>query len=103
MWQDPFKKPCYLFAVVAGKLDCLEDSFITQSNRKICLRIFVETGNQSKALHAMAMLKKSMHWDEEHYGREYDLDIFMIVAVADFNMGAMENKGLNIFIMNFLL
>lgn len=103
IWQDPFKKPCYLFAIVAGKLDCLEDFFITQSNRKICLRIFVETGNQSKALHAMAMLKKAMRWDEEYYGREYDLDIFMIVAVADFNMGAMENKGLNIFNAKYIL
>ena len=103
VWQDPFKKPCYLFAVVSGKLDCLEDFFITQSNRKICLRIFVETGNQSKALHAMEMLKKAMRWDEEYYGREYDLDIFMIVAVADFNMGAMENKGLNIFNAKYIL
>lgn len=103
VWQDPFKKPCYLFALVAGQLDCLEDFFITQSGRKICLRIFVETGNRNKATHAMAMLKKAMRWDEKYYGREYDLDIFMIVAVSDFNMGAMENKGLNIFNAKYIL
>jgi aminopeptidase N len=103
IWQDPFKKPCYLFALVAGNLDCLEDFFITRSKRKICLQIFVEAGNKNKALHAMAMLKQAMRWDEDNYGREYDLDIFMIVAVADFNMGAMENKGLNIFNAKYIL
>ncbi len=96
-WEDPFKKPAYLFALVAGDLWCVEDTFITMSNRKVALRIFVEPENIDKCQHAMDSLKKSMRWDEEVYGREYDLDIFMIVAVNDFNMGAMENKGLNIF------
>ena len=103
VWEDPFKKPCYLFALVAGKLDCYEDFFISQSGRKITLKIFVEPGNASKSIHAMEMLKKSMRWDEERYGREYDLDIFMIVAVSSFNMGAMENKGLNIFNAKYIL
>lgn len=96
-WEDPFKKPAYLFALVAGDLWCIEDSFITMTERKVTLRIFVEPENVDKCQHAMDSLKKSMRWDEETYGREYDLDIFMIVAVNDFNMGAMENKGLNIF------
>ncbi|MCF7533944.1 aminopeptidase N [Pseudomonas petrae] len=96
-WEDPFKKPAYLFALVAGDLWCIEDTFITMSQRKVTLRIFVEPENVDKCQHAMDSLKKSMRWDEEVYGREYDLDIFMIVAVNDFNMGAMENKGLNIF------
>ncbi|MGD9152969.1 MAG: aminopeptidase N [Gammaproteobacteria bacterium] len=96
-WEDPFKKPSYLFAMVAGNLDCIEDSFITKSNRKITLRIFSEKGNQEKCKFAMQSVKKAMKWDEERFGREYDLDIFMIVAVSDFNSGAMENKGLNIF------
>ncbi|MCD6048329.1 MAG: pepN [Gammaproteobacteria bacterium] len=103
IWEDPFKKPCYLFALVAGKLDCLEDEFITHSQRKIALKIFVEKGNRKRAHHAMEMLKLSMRWEEENYGREYDLDIFMIVAVSDFNMGAMENKGLNIFNAKYIL
>ncbi len=96
-WQDPFKKPCYLFALVAGDLEFIEDSFVTQSKREVNLRIFVEEKDLDKCDHAMLSLKNAMKWDEEVYGREYDLDIFMIVAVDDFNMGAMENKGLNIF------
>ncbi|OHC28958.1 MAG: aminopeptidase N, partial [Pseudomonadales bacterium RIFCSPLOWO2_12_59_9] len=96
-WQDPFMKPAYLFALVAGDLWCIEDSFTTMSAREVTLRIYVEPENIDKCQHAMDSLKKSMRWDEEVYGREYDLDIFMIVAVNDFNMGAMENKGLNIF------
>ncbi|BCA29809.1 aminopeptidase N [Metapseudomonas otitidis] len=96
-WEDPFKKPAYLFALVAGDLWCVEDVFTTMSQRNVTLRIYVEPENIDKVQHAMDSLKKSMRWDEEVYGREYDLDIFMIVAVNDFNMGAMENKGLNIF------
>ncbi|OOV89798.1 aminopeptidase N [Pseudomonas sp. MF4836] len=96
-WEDPFMKPAYLFALVAGDLWCVEDSFTTMSQRNVALRIYVEPENIDKCQHAMNSLKKSMRWDEETYGREYDLDIFMIVAVNDFNMGAMENKGLNIF------
>ncbi|GIZ12109.1 aminopeptidase N [Pseudomonas sp. NCCP-436] len=96
-WEDPFKKPAYLFALVAGDLWCVEDSFTTMSKREVALRIYVEPENIDKVQHAMDSLKRSMKWDEEVYGREYDLDIFMIVAVNDFNMGAMENKGLNIF------
>ena len=96
-WEDPFMKPAYLFALVAGDLWCVEDSFATMSGRDVALRIYVEPENIDKCQHAMNSLKKSMRWDEEVYGREYDLDIFMIVAVNDFNMGAMENKGLNIF------
>jgi aminopeptidase N len=96
-WEDPFMKPAYLFALVAGDLWCVEDSFTTMSKREVALRIYVEPENIDKCQHAMDSLKKSMTWDEEVYGREYDLDIFMIVAVNDFNMGAMENKGLNIF------
>ncbi|HYQ39821.1 MAG TPA: aminopeptidase N, partial [Pseudomonas sp.] len=96
-WQDPFMKPAYLFALVAGDLWCIEDSFKTMSGRDVALRIYVEPENIGKLQHAMDSLKHSMRWDEQVYGREYDLDIFMIVAVNDFNMGAMENKGLNIF------
>ena len=96
-WEDPFMKPAYLFALVAGDLWCVEDSFTTMSKREVALRIYVEPENIDKCQHAMDSLKKSMKWDEEVYGREYDLNIFMIVAVNDFNMGAMENKGLNIF------
>jgi aminopeptidase N len=96
-WEDPFKKPSYLFALVAGKLSCKEDVFSTISGREITLKIFVEGKDLDKIDHAMDSLKRAMKWDEKVYGREYDLDIFMIVAVDDFNMGAMENKGLNIF------
>ena len=96
-WHDPFRKPAYLFALVAGNLEHIEDSFTTMSGRTICIRIFVEEKDLDKCDHAIRSLKAAMKWDEETYGREYDLDIFMIVAVDDFNMGAMENKGLNIF------
>ena len=96
-WHDPFKKPSYLFALVAGNLQHIEDTFVTTSGRNVVLRIYVEKKDIDKCDYAMASLKRAMKWDEEMYGREYDLDIFMIVAVDDFNMGAMENKGLNIF------
>ena len=96
-WHDPFKKPAYLFAMVAGDLCRIEDSFVTQSGTQVSLQIYVEEKDLNKCDHAMDSLKSSMRWDEQVYGREYDLDIFMIVAVDDFNMGAMENKGLNIF------
>lgn len=96
-WHDPFKKPAYLFALVAGDLAHIEDSFTTCTKRNVTLKIYVEPKDLDKCDHAMTSLKNSMRWDEEVYGREYDLDIFMIVAVDDFNMGAMENKGLNIF------
>ncbi len=96
-WHDPFKKPCYLFALVAGNLRHCEDHFTTLSGRKVSLRIYVEEKDLAKCGHAMTSLKQAMAWDEKVYGREYDLDIYMIVAVDDFNMGAMENKGLNIF------
>ena len=102
-WNDPFPKPCYLFALVAGDLACVEDTFVTASGREVALKLYVQHGNEDKTGHAMASLKKAMRWDEECYGREYDLDIYMIVAVDDFNMGAMENKGLNIFNSRFVL
>ncbi len=97
VWEDPFNKPCYLFALVAGNLANIEDEFITMSGKKVKLQIFTESHNIHKTPFAMESLKKSMVWDEEKFGREYDLDIFMIVAVDDFNSGAMENKWLNIF------
>ncbi len=97
IWYDPFPKPSYLFALVAGNLACVEGEFVTQSNRKVAIEIYVEEKDVNKCEHAMNSLKEAMRWDEETYGREYDLDIYMIVAVDDFNMGAMENKGLNIF------
>ena len=96
-WEDPFVKPSYLYALVAGDLGLVQDSFTTMSGRKIDLRIYCDKGNESKCDHAMESLKKSMKWDEDTFGLEYDLDIYMIVAVDSFNMGAMENKGLNIF------
>jgi len=102
-WEDPFPKPSYLFALVAGDLRWIEDSHTTASGRQVVLRIYVEPENIDKCDHAMASLKKAMVWDESQYGREYDLDIYMIVAVGDFNMGAMENKGLNIFNSKFVL
>ncbi len=102
-WEDPFNKPCYLFALVAGQLDCVDDSFTTQSKRNISLQIFVEKHDLDKCAHAMQSLKNAMRWDEEVYGREYDLDLYMIVAVGHFNMGAMENKGLNVFNTKFVL
>ncbi len=97
VWHDPFIKPCYLFALVAGELSCVDDQFTTMSGREISIKIFVEAKDTDKCAHAIESLKNAMKWDEEVYGREYDLDTFMIVAVDDFNMGAMENKGLNIF------
>ena len=102
-WEDPFNKPCYLFALVAGQLDCIEDSFTTLSDRTINLQIFVEKHDLDKCAHAMQSLKNAMLWDEQVYGREYDLDLYMIVAVGHFNMGAMENKGLNVFNTKFVL
>ena len=102
-WQDPFPKPCYLFALVAGDLGVLHDKFITRTKRQINLEIYAKPVYHSQCLHAMQALKKAMHWDEEVYGLEYDLDSFMIVAADDFNMGAMENKGLNIFNTKYIL
>ncbi len=102
-WEDPFPKPCYLFAVVAGNLVCQQDHFITASGRDITLQLWVEPENINKCQHAMESLKKAMRWDEQRFGREYDLDLYMIVAVNDFNMGAMENKGLNLFNTQYLL
>lgn len=103
VWEDPFPKPSYLFALVAGTLVSIEDEFVTQSGRIIELKIFVEEKNKDKCAHAMLSLKKAMRWDEEVFGLEYDLDTFMVVAVGDFNMGAMENKGLNIFNSKYVL
>ena len=103
VWNDPFLKPCYLFALVAGELDVLEDSLTTMSGRDVALRIYVDPGQSARAAYAMDALKRSMTWDEAAFGREYDLDLFMIVAVRDFNFGAMENKGLNIFNSSLLL
>jgi aminopeptidase N len=97
VWEDPFPKPCYLFALVAGDLAVTSDAFRTASGRDVALRIYTQAHNADKTAHAMASLKASLRWDEERYGLEYDLDLFNIVAVDDFNMGAMENKSLNIF------
>lgn len=97
VWHDPHKKPSYLFALVAGNLEAVTDTFTTESGREVKLYIYVESKDLNKCDHAMDSLKRAMRWDEQQYGREYDLDIFMVVAVDDFNMGAMENKGLNIF------
>jgi aminopeptidase N len=102
-WEDPTLKPCYLFALVAGNLDSIQDTFITQSGRTIQLFAYVEHGKREQAIYAMQCVKEAMRWDEEKYGREYDLDIFMIVGVSDFNFGAMENKGLNIFNDRYIL
>ena len=102
-WIDPHKKPSYLFALVAGDLGSINDEFITASGEKVELNIYCDKGNESKCFHAMESLKESMTWDEEKYGREYDLEIFNIVAVDSFNMGAMENKGLNIFNSAYVL
>ena len=102
-WQDPFPKPCYLFAMVAGDLACVEDEFITRSGRRVALQVFVQHHNATQCEHALRSLRKAMQWDEEVFGREYDLDIYMIVAVDDFNMGAMENKGLNVFNSRYVL
>ena len=102
-WRDPHPKPAYLFAVVAGNLVKVEDTYTTASGREVNLAIFVEPGDEDKVDHAMDSLKRSMRWDEEVYGREYDLDTFHIVAANDFNAGAMENKGLNIFNTKYVL
>lgn len=102
-WQDPFPKPCYLFALVAGDFDVLHDTFITHSGRSVKLELFVDRGNLDRASWAMTSLKRAMKWDEQRFGLEYDLDIYMVVAVDFFNMGAMENKGLNIFNSKYVL
>ncbi|UCF45976.1 MAG: hypothetical protein JSU89_02020, partial [Myxococcales bacterium] len=102
-WEDPFRKPSYLFALVAGDLVCQRGTFTTASGRDVALEIWVEADNADKCEHALASLKSAMRWDEDTYGLEYDLDIYMIVAVNDFNMGAMENKGLNIFNSKYVL
>ena len=102
-WQDPFPKPSYLFALVAGDLRCHAGEFVTLSGRRVRLEIWVEPQNLDRCEHALRSLQRSMRWDEERFGREYDLDIYMIVAVNDFNMGAMENKGLNVFNSKFVL
>src|SRR5690606_28089439 len=102
-WTDPFPKPCYLFALVAGDLACNADRFVTMSGREVALGIWVREADLPRTAHAMKALKDSMAWDERVYGREYDLDVFNIVAVADFNFGAMENKGLNIFNSRYIL
>lgn len=96
-WQDPYRKPSYLFALVAGDFEVLKDEFVTRSGRRVELALFVDKGNLNKAPHAMESLKRAMSWDEKRFDLEYDLDIYMIVAVDFFNMGAMENKGLNVF------
>jgi len=102
-WQDPFPKPSYLFAMVAGNLIKIPDTFVTRSGRQVALEIYVQAHNRDKCGHAMESLKKAMRWDEETFGLEYDLDQYMIVAVDDFNMGAMENKGLNVFNSKYVL
>lgn len=103
VWHDPWPKPCYLFALVGGRLDRVSDHFTTATGRKVELGIYVEAGKTERAGYAMDALKRSMRWDEEAFGCEYDLDVFNIVAVADFNMGAMENKGLNVFNDKYVL
>ena len=103
VWHDPHPKPSYLFAMVGGDLACVEDRFVTMSGRNVALRIYVEHGKEDRCGYAMDSLKRAMRWDETAFGREYDLDIFMIVAVSDFNMGAMENKGLNVFNDKYVL
>src|SRR5271166_6076471 len=103
IWTDPHRKPCYLFALVAGDLGHISDSFVTASGRNVALAIYVEPGREERAHYAMNALKRAMAWDEQVYGREHDLDVFNIVAVSDFNMGAMENKGLNVFNDKYVL
>ena len=103
VWHDPHPKPSYLFALVAGDLGAVHDSFTTASGRAVALGVYVEHGKEARATYAMDVLKRSMKWDEEVFGREYDLDVFNLVAVSDFNMGAMENKGLNIFNDKYVL
>ncbi len=103
LWKDPFPKPSYLYALVAGDLGCVNDSFTTMSAKEIELNIYCDKGNEAQCTHAMESLKASMKWDEERFGREYDLEIYNIVAVGSFNMGAMENKGLNVFNSHYVL
>jgi len=103
VWEDPFPKPSYLFALVAGDLSCVSDRFTTRSGREVALEVYVEHHNRDRCDHALASLKRAMRYDEEAFGREYDLDVYMIVAVDDFNMGAMENKGLNLFNAKYVL
>jgi aminopeptidase N len=103
VWEDPFPKPSYLFALVAGDLACVSDRFTTRSGREVALEVYVEHHNRERCDHALASLKRAMRYDEEAFGREYDLDVYMIVAVDDFNMGAMENKGLNLFNAKYVL
>lgn len=103
VWQDPFPKPCYLFALVAGDFDELTDSFVTMSGKTVDLRLYVDKGKAARGYYALDSLKRAMAWDEQTFGLEYDLDIYMIVAVDFFNMGAMENKGLNIFNSKYVL
>ncbi len=103
VWHDPIPKPCYLFALVAGDLACVRDRFTTMSGREVAIEFYVQHGNENKCEHAVESLKRAMRWDEEKYGREYDLELYMVVAVDDFNMGAMENKGLNVFNSKFVL
>ncbi|HLO77557.1 MAG TPA: aminopeptidase N, partial [Magnetospirillum sp.] len=103
VWQDPFPKPCYLFALVAGDLALVEGDFTTRSGRKVALKFWVEHGNQDQVGHALVSLQKAMAWDEQVFGLEYDLDIYNVVAVSHFNMGAMENKSLNIFNSKYVL
>ena len=103
IWSDPHKKPCYLFALVAGDLAAVRDHHVTTSGARVALAVYVEHGREARALYAMDSLKRSFAWDERAFGREYDLDQFNVVAVSDFNMGAMENKGLNIFNDKYIL
>ncbi len=103
IWEDPYPKPSYLFALVAGKLNCVKDYFITKSNKKVSINIYVEEGDEKYVQHAIRSLQKSMRWDEDKYNLEYDLSLFNIVAVRHFNMGAMENKSLNIFNSKLIL
>src|SRR5579883_3071875 len=103
VWTDPHPKPCYLFALVAGDLVCVPDRFRTRSGREVALGIYVRRGDEGRCAHAMRSLKTAMRWDEEVFGLEYDLDVFNIAAVSDFNMGAMENKGLNVFNTRYVL
>jgi len=103
IWHDPFPKPCYLFAIVGGALAAIHDRFVTRSGREVRLAIYCEPGKEARCQYAMDALKRSMRWDEERFGLEYDLDVFSVVAVSDFNMGAMENKGLNIFNDKYVL
>lgn len=103
VWHDPFPKPSYLFALVAGDLALVADRFVTRSGRTVAVEIYVEPGREDRCAYAMDALKRSMRWDEEAFDCEYDLDVFMIVAVSDFNMGAMENKGLNVFNDKYVL